>query len=209
MGKGEQSHPKAKFVQEKQPKLISSLRMEQDWFPATSCRRPGSRTLAGRAGTCSTRRSAVQDDRTSSRQKCPPLKQQELAERMANQRWITSSSCNSCSALPESLLTRVLPGPLSLRTEKLVNLFLEKHIYGQFVSERMEQIAQSHPEEWAGFQKRIEGSKMAITWKSLMAKEAKSGKTVKYKCQIIFSCNLAQIIVSLCNTHSCVTFLPP
>ena len=50
----------------------------------------------------------------------------------------TNSSCNSCSALPESLLIRVLPGPLSLRTEKLVNLFSEKHIYGQFVSERME-----------------------------------------------------------------------
>ena len=54
---------------------------------------------------------------------------------MANQRWITNS--NPCSALPESLLIRVLPGPLSLRAEKLVNLFWEKHIYGQFVSERM------------------------------------------------------------------------
>lgn len=58
--------------------------------------------------------------------------------RMANQRWITNSSCNSCSALPESLLIKMLPSPLSLRAEKLVNLFSEKHIYGQFVLERME-----------------------------------------------------------------------
>lgn len=94
---------------------------------------------------------------------------------------------------------RMLPSPLSLRAEKLVNLFSENTFMASSYQREWSRIAQSHPEEWAGFQKSIEESKLAITWKSLMAKGAKSGKNCDYKSETL-TCNLAEIIVSLCNT---------